>query len=179
MKRFVLLSGCSGGGKSTLLAALAARGFATVEEPGRRIVAQALSGDGLGLPWQDPAGFARRALDLALSDWQAAHALAGPVIFDRGLIDAVAAFEHATGHLPAEAATLRGRYRETVMMTPPWPAMFRQDTDRRHGLPEAEAEYQRLLAFLPRFGYRPVILPPRPLAERVEQACQIIDATAP
>ena len=40
MDNFFVLSGCSGGGKSTLLAALARRGFATVEEPGRRIVAE-------------------------------------------------------------------------------------------------------------------------------------------
>jgi predicted ATPase len=36
--RFVVISGCSGGGKSTLLAELARRGHAVVEEPGRRIV---------------------------------------------------------------------------------------------------------------------------------------------
>ena len=36
--RHVILSGCSGGGKSTLLADLAGRGFGTVSEPGRRIV---------------------------------------------------------------------------------------------------------------------------------------------
>jgi predicted ATPase len=35
-ERFVLLSGCSGGGKSALLAELHARGYHVVEEPGRR-----------------------------------------------------------------------------------------------------------------------------------------------
>jgi hypothetical protein len=35
MNRFVVISGCSGGGKSTLLAELARRGQAVVEEPGR------------------------------------------------------------------------------------------------------------------------------------------------
>ncbi|MPT22826.1 MAG: ATPase, partial [Starkeya sp.] len=40
MDRFVVISGCSGGGKSTLLTELARRGFAVVEEPGRRIVAE-------------------------------------------------------------------------------------------------------------------------------------------
>ena len=34
----VVISGCSGGGKSTLLAELARRGYAVVEEPGRRII---------------------------------------------------------------------------------------------------------------------------------------------
>ena len=38
--RFVLISRCSGGGKSTLLAELRARGYPVVEEPGRRIIAE-------------------------------------------------------------------------------------------------------------------------------------------
>lgn len=127
-------------------------------EPGRRIVAAALAGDGAGLPWQDPAGFARRAIDLALADWQAAQDLPGPVVFDRGLIDAVAAFEHATGALPPEAAELAGRYGPVVLMVPPWPALFAPDAERRHGLTEAVAEYHRLVRFLPRFGFRAVTL---------------------
>jgi predicted ATPase len=40
MERFVILSGCSGGGKSTLLAEFGRRGHSIVEEPGRRIVKQ-------------------------------------------------------------------------------------------------------------------------------------------
>ena len=38
MDRFVVITGCSGGGKSTLLDELGRRGHATIEEPGRRIV---------------------------------------------------------------------------------------------------------------------------------------------
>jgi predicted ATPase len=33
--RFVVISGCSSGGKSTLLTGLGRRGYATVKEPGR------------------------------------------------------------------------------------------------------------------------------------------------
>ena len=50
MDRFVVISGCSGGGKSTLLAELGRRGHSTVEEPGRRIVAQELQQGGRALP---------------------------------------------------------------------------------------------------------------------------------
>ncbi|NDW34236.1 MULTISPECIES: AAA family ATPase [Roseobacteraceae] len=46
----VVLSSCSGGGKSTLLAELAPRGFETVEEPGRKIVSRELNGAGVVLP---------------------------------------------------------------------------------------------------------------------------------
>jgi len=50
IERFVIISGCSSGGKSTLLAELQLRGFATVEEPGRRIVREELRGDGSACP---------------------------------------------------------------------------------------------------------------------------------
>jgi predicted ATPase len=42
MEWFVILSGCSGGRKSTLLAELGRCGHSIVEEPGRRIVKQEL-----------------------------------------------------------------------------------------------------------------------------------------
>ena len=49
MDFFVVISGCSGGGKSTLLTELGRRGYMTVEEPGRRIVKEELLGNGLAL----------------------------------------------------------------------------------------------------------------------------------
>ena len=67
MDRFVIISGCSGGGKSTVLAELARRGHAIVEEPGRRIVQEELRGAGCALPWVDPVAFARRAVAMALA----------------------------------------------------------------------------------------------------------------
>ena len=42
----VVISGCSGGGKSTLLAELGARGYAVFEEPGRAIVKEQLVSGG-------------------------------------------------------------------------------------------------------------------------------------
>ncbi|WP_342236107.1 AAA family ATPase, partial [Inquilinus sp. OTU3971] len=60
MDRFVVISGCSGGGKSTLLAELGRRGHEVVEEPGRRIVKQERETGGRALPWVDGTAFARR-----------------------------------------------------------------------------------------------------------------------
>ncbi len=149
--RRIAISGCSGGGKSTLLDALARRGFATVAEPGRRIVAA-----GGPMPWSDPAGFARRAIAMALDDLDAAARLAGPVFFDRGLVDAVVAFEHATGAAaPVDPANRYGR----VFLAPPWPDIHVVDDARRHGMDEALAEYARLEAAWPGFGYTVERLP--------------------
>jgi predicted ATPase len=47
MENFVTISGCSSGGKSTLLVELRRRGFAMIDEPGRRIVAEELKRGGL------------------------------------------------------------------------------------------------------------------------------------
>jgi predicted ATPase len=49
-ENFVTISGCSGGGKSTLLLELRQRGFATIEEPGRWIVVEELKRGGRALP---------------------------------------------------------------------------------------------------------------------------------
>ena len=97
MDRFVTISGCSGGGKSTLLAELAQRGHAVVEEPGRRIVREELAGEGAALPWVDGVAFARRAVAMALRDRAMASTTQGWVFFDRGLVDAAAALEHLAG----------------------------------------------------------------------------------
>lgn len=72
MDRFVIISGCSGGGKSTLIAELGRRGYAVVEEPGRRIVKEERKGEGLALPWVDQTAFARRAITMALADRESA-----------------------------------------------------------------------------------------------------------
>ena len=71
--RFVVLSGCSGGGKSTLLAELRRRGHATVDEPGRRIVKEESADGGTALPWIDLTAFARRAIEVALADREEAR----------------------------------------------------------------------------------------------------------
>ena len=72
MDRFVVISGCSSGGKSTLLAELSRRGYAVVKEPGRRVVKDELAGDGLALPWVDATAFLRRAVAMFSVDSQSA-----------------------------------------------------------------------------------------------------------
>jgi predicted ATPase len=81
MDRLVIISGCSGGGKSTLPAELRRRGHAVVEEPGRRTVKEELGSGGSALPWADGVAFARRAIVMALADRTSAVAIKGLGIF--------------------------------------------------------------------------------------------------
>lgn len=155
----VILSGCSGGGKSTLLLELAQRGFATVPEPGRRIVAEERRGDGKALPWVDMEAFARCALALAAQDRAMVAGHTGWVFFDRGLIDAAVALHHAAGVPPAETLADTPRFHREVFLTPPWPEIYHADAERQHDMSEAEAEHQRLLTAYEALGYETVILP--------------------
>jgi predicted ATPase len=165
---FVLISGCSGGGKSTLLAELARRGHAVVEEPGRRIVAQELAGDGAALPWVDGVAFARRALAMARADLAAAAVHPGLVFCDRGLIDAASAIAHMTGQPLTEALAGPSPYAREVFLTPPWPEIYVTDNERRHALAEALGEYERLLVDCPALGHEVVVLPKISVAARAD-----------
>jgi predicted ATPase len=166
VNRFVVISGCSGGGKSTLLIELGQRGYATVEEPGRRIVREEIFGAGLTLPWVNGAAFARRAIEIALADRAAASRETGWVFFDRGLLDAAAALQHLSGEPTLANLGEAHRYHRKVFLAPPWPEIYVTNSERRHSLNEAVAEYQRLLYLFPLLGYEVTILPKAGVHER-------------
>jgi predicted ATPase len=166
--RFVIISGCSGGGKSTLLAELHRRGHAVVEEPGRRIVREEVKLNGLAVPWVDAAAFLRRVIEMALVDWESVTALEGWVFFDRGLIDAAAGLQHLTGDQMLDVLGQSYRYHRRVFLTPPWPEIYVVDPERRHGLDAALAEYSHLLEVYPSLGYEVVVLPKVGVLERAD-----------
>ena len=174
MDRFIILSGCSGGGKSTLLAELARRGFATVEEPGRRIVIEETRNGGTALPWIDIEAFARRAIATALEDRQKAPP-EGPVFFDRGLIDAASALRHINGDAFIETLGVAHRYNRLVFLTPPWPEIYRGDSERKHGFDAAIEEYERLLRDYDELGYDISVLPKSGIRERADFILTRID----
>ncbi len=177
LNRFVVISGCSGGGKSTLLAELGRRGYATVEEPGRRIVKEEMRGGGSALPWEDAIAFLRRAVEMALADRATARRLEGWVFFDRGLIDAAAGLEHLTGEPALATLGQSHRYHRRVFLTPPWPEIYVTDEERRHTLDTAIPDYRRLLDVYPSLGYEVTILAKCSAAERADIVVRALTAT--
>lgn len=171
----MVISGCSGGGKSTLLAELAARGYPVVQEPGKRIVQEELVANGAALPWVDGAAFARRAMAVALADRISAGRLPGWVFFDRGLIDAAAALQHFTREPVLDRIGLLHRYHRRVFFTPPWPEIYATDAERRHDLDAAIAEYDRLLSTYPSLGYHVIALPKVGVSERADFILQTLE----
>jgi predicted ATPase len=168
MSQFVVISGCSGGGKSTLLVELAMRGCAVVEEPGRRIVREELSSGSSALPWLDTGAFLRRAIAMSLTDLSSAATHEGWVFFDRCLIDAAAGLQHLTGEPILTSLSETHLYHRRVFLTPPWPEIYQVDPERRHGFDLAVAEYLRLLEIYPSLGYDTFVLPRIGVTERAD-----------
>lgn len=63
MRQSVVISGCSGGGKSALLAEVSSSGYALFEDPSRPNVKEQLTCAGDGLPWLDEGGIAELCAD--------------------------------------------------------------------------------------------------------------------
>lgn len=164
----VILSGCSGGGKTSLIEELARRGYATVPEPGLRIVKEERANGGNALPWIDPAAFAHRAVEMARYDLVIARSIDGPVFFDRGLIDAAAALEYATGTALPEAYDGCEALHTTAFLVPPWRENLHSSADRSGDFTEAVAEYERLLDTYSRLGFSIEVLPRIGVAQRAD-----------
>ncbi len=169
-ERFVAISGCSGGGKSSLLAELAARGFRTFAEPGRQIVKEQMAIGGHALPYINDRDFGELCISRTMNRMIEAGGAKDYVFFDRGLIDPIAYFDYAGLDVPAHwmrAAELF-RFNARVFLVPPWPEIFDNDAERRHSFAEALAQYKTLPLTYERFGYTPVIVPRAPVADRAD-----------
>lgn len=177
--QLVVLTGGPGGGKTTLIEALARQGLRTVPESGRGVIREEMATGGSALPWADREAFARR---MAMLD-EANHAAAlreegrgegkgeaeGATIFDRGLPD-VLGYVRLCG-LPEPDALLQAarrlRYRREVFLAPFWPEIFAGDAERRQDAREAAETARVMRMTYESLGYEVTDLPLAPIAERV------------
>lgn len=164
----VVLSGCSGGGKSSLLAELGRRGFAIYEEPGRQVVKEQLFIGGDALPWANWELFLELTISRSIHNLIKASQREGIAFFDRGIVDQLGGYGAPEMPKHFRAAAECFRYSETVFLVPPWREIFANDAERRHGFEEAVAMYEGNLATYARFGYRTVIVPKADVAARAD-----------
>jgi predicted ATPase len=118
--RFIMLSGCSGGGKSTLLTALERRGFTVFEEPGRQIVKEQQFLEGNALPWTNPLQFVELSVSRSIHQMMVAARLNQQSFFDRGIVDAISFLEHLSLPIPLylENAVKQLRYHRRAFSSP-------------------------------------------------------------
>jgi predicted ATPase len=164
-----VITGASGGGKSTLIAALAALGYATQPEIGRRIVREQLACGGAALPWADRRAFRDALLERSLAAYDAWVSHAAPVFFDRSFAEALG-YGALIGDPPCAAVWAAARARpfaQPVFVCPMWPEIFTADAERRHDLAFAEADLNATLDAYRALGCLLVDVPRVDVAKRV------------
>jgi predicted ATPase len=174
--QFILISGCSGSGKSSLLAELGRRGFNTFEEPGRQIVKEQLHVGGDALPWSSASKFIDLVISRAMHQMITAARGDGIAFFDRGIVDAVTALQRLNLAVPEHylRALEKYRYHRKVFLSPPWPEIYRNDGERRHSFEDAKGEYEALEAAYALHGYEVVVLPKSDVHARADFVMTIV-----
>jgi predicted ATPase len=167
---YVVISGCSGAGKSSLLRELADRGYGVFAEPGRRIVKEQNFIGGDGVPGKDIYKFVELCVSRSMYNMINAATTTSYVFFDRSIVDNFNGLELMPSGAPAHIrkAVETFRYNPKVFITPPWPEMFHNDAERTHSYEDALAEYETLLPTYERLGYELVLVPKATVPERVD-----------
>lgn len=169
IERFHVITGGPGSGKTSLIEALALRGFARTVEAGRAIIQEQVAIDGPALPWRDPSAFSELMLSWEMRSYRLAEAMPGPVFFDRGVTDLIGYLTLVGRPVPAHIARAaeRFRYNRRVFVAPPWPAIFTQDAERKQTLEEAVRTCEAVMKAYTSQGYDLVSLPLVSVEERV------------
>lgn len=166
---FFIITGGPGMGKTSLINALGERGFTCVPETGRDIIRQQVATAGNALPWGNRQEFARLMFEQSISDFQQQAALLTPVFFDRGIADTIGYLQLCSLPVPAamrDAAALY-RFNKKVFLTPPWKAIYEQDSERKQSFEEAVRTYNMMVSTYQQLNYELLILPASTVAERI------------
>ncbi|WP_019994624.1 AAA family ATPase [Aureimonas ureilytica] len=169
----IVLTGGPGGGKTSVIEALAEAGFRTAPESGRAVIRQEMARGGSALPWGDRAAFAvaMAALDEAAHDAAqvAAQTTGGVTIFDRGLPDVIGYLALCGLPVPdnLQRTARRLRYHGEVFLAPFWPDIYTGDAERRQDAREAAETARVMRLTYEGLGYAVTDLPLAPVAARV------------
>jgi len=162
----VVITGAPGAGKTTLIAALAERGYATADDSARAVIRQRVA---QGLPPRpDPAAFAREIMRRDVANHARHQANREPVFFERGVLDALHGLDQAAPldrHAMCECLT-QYRYYPTVFVLPPWESIYVNDSERDHTFAHALEVDRITREWYTRCGYRVVEVPRGPVEER-------------
>ncbi|KVM77983.1 ATPase [Burkholderia ubonensis] len=178
-RRFFVVTGGPGSGKSTLIDALERAGFARSQEAGRGVIRDQVAVDGPALPWRDRSAFAELMLGWEMRSHHLARQARGPVFFDRGVPDVIGYLRLSGLAVPAhaEAAARRFRYHRRVFIAPPWPDIYTQDAERQQDFAEAVRTYDAMVECYASYGYRLIELPRASVKARVRFVLDALDAT--
>ena len=167
--KVIVITGAARGRTSPLLAALAALGYATQPEIGRRIGREQFACGGAAPPCAARRAFRDALLERSLAAYDAWVSHAAPVFFDRSFAEALG-YGALIGDPSTTAiwAAARARpFAQPVFVCPLWPEIFAGDAERRHDLASAQADLDATLDAYRALGCLLVDVPRAPVKQRV------------
>ena len=164
----VVITGGPGVGKTTLLAELSARGYVTVAESARAIIAERRA-QGQS-PRPEPIAFAQEILRRDTEKYHAHSSEPGWVFFDRGVVEALGMLHEVAPLSASELDTaLRAHpVHSSVFVLPPWAGIYKTDAERDHSFPWVEHVHSHLVRWYRSCGYALCEVPRLPVAARAE-----------
>ena len=172
--RFVITGG-PGAGKTTILHALAERGYMYATESGRAIIRERLAS---GLSPRPPlAQFGNEILQRDIARYRETRVTDYPVFFDRGIVDAlcILAQQHAIAPGEAEAYVRSFPYNKVVLLLPPWEDIYRTDSERDQTFAESVQICEGLRQWYARWDYKTIEVPRTAIDQRVNFILQTVE----
>lgn len=170
----VILTGGPGVGKTTLLAELAAMGYATVEESARAIIAERLTAGASRRP--DLPTFARQVLHRDIEKYIRQPQTSKWVFFDRGVIDALGMLQEVSP-LPAhelDAMLSAYTFHRSVFVLPPWQAIYVNDSERDQSFADAINVHDKVVRWYTSCGYIVHQVPRLPVPQRAHHILTLL-----
>src|SRR5215831_213604 len=172
--RFVMTGG-PGAGKTTILQALAARGYRYAAESARAIIRERLAS---GLCPRPPlAQFGHAMLQRDIARYRETPVTDHPVFFDRGIVDALGMLhqQHAMSLEEADEYVRSFPYNKVVLLMPPWEAIYRTDAERDQTFAEAVQVCEGLRTWYARWDYQIIEVPRTAIDQRVNFILQTVE----
>lgn len=163
----IIITGGPGFGKSSIISALENRGFLVFHEVSRQIISRQISEAGDILPWRNHTAFHHTVWQQRLFQFEQASGLC---FFDRGLPDSVAYLMADNIPVPKQHANspVLKSYYPTVFITPPWPDIFHNDSERKESFDKAVHIHTQLTNLYAQLGYTCTEIPLGNIMQRVD-----------
>lgn len=171
--RFVITGG-PGGGKTTILSALAERGYSFAPESARQIIKERLAA---GLtPRPDPVSFAQEILRSDIEKYQNVTSCAYAMFFDRGVLDALYMLDVQDALMRDEIAKCVQKfpYNSVVFFLPPWKEIYETDSERDQTFEQSVEVFEGMKKWYSQWGYETLEVPRGSINERVSFILQRI-----
>lgn len=172
--KLIVISGCSGGGKSTLINELSKMGYAIFPEVATEIVNHQLNKNGQKTPWQDPGGFCELLIEKSLDDFYRAKAMTdvhdNTIFFDRSYLEGIR-YHKRLNTIDSNKYDFfinDLRYFHTVYITPPWEEIYCQNEIRKHSFKKSVDDFEKVVSFYSKCGYQTIELPKVSVKARVQ-----------